>query len=87
MEKTFEFLYAPTAVAIISGLFFYIFKALRFRRTLINGVLNEMNELLQYSYNIKNYLSQDNHYWLKPGMIISEAPILTISEIRYLTPT
>lgn len=78
MNEVFFSIIGTVGLAVLAGLYVHLKKRAVFSRALateISGLLAEAGEL-------KLYLSQEGHDWLKPGQILREAPV----HLRMKTP-
>jgi hypothetical protein len=66
--------------ALCAAVIFYVF--LRKRSRLLETLSHEINGLLRQAEELRLYLSQEGHEWLKPGAVLTEAPV----HLRVETP-
>lgn len=77
MIELCKVLLAPLFVAVLSGIVIYLIQAIKLRVAIISGLISEINLNLAQSLSLKTYLSQDNHEWYIPGIVLDEPPIFT----------
>ncbi len=71
-------IYIPIAAPLLVGLLLWIIQSIRVRSRMIDGLVIEINDLLDNANMINSYLNKENHHWLKVGVTINEAPTFVI---------
>ena len=70
-----ELLFFPLMVAVVGAVFTFVVKAMLQRRAIRATLQSEMRAMVKEMRANRNYLAGDQHYWLTPGRILTQAPI------------
>jgi hypothetical protein len=85
IERIAELISNPIWVGLIVGISLYVVRSRAERQALTCALIMEINQIREYSNEIRDFLSSNEHYWLKVGGTISEAPTNTGPTTRLVT--